>query len=532
MAQSRFLVALLLTLPLAALVGFRQGAAEYQRNLTDSSTRSSVRPPAARIRGQGRARPAVLPVNSVQMQNAPEPLASEMIPAERLAAYGNLAVQWMQEYLRIDTTNPPGNEIRAAEFFKRIFDREGIQCRLFQYASGRADIWARVPATVRVSDGATGRERPIILLNHMDVVTSDPSHWQAPPFSGSIVADTMYGRGSQDMKGEAIAQLLVMVMLKREHPPINRDVIFLATADEEAKDTGTDWFIAHRRDLLGNAEFLITEGGQNVFQDGQVRSVGVDVAEKAPFWLHLVARGQPGHGSIPIADSAVNRLLRALRRINAYHPAPKVLPSVDQFFRAMAAIEPPARARQFLNFRAALQDTRFRESVEQDDSLSYMLHNTISITMLGGSKQINVIPDEAWANLDVRLLPGEDPRKFLETLRAIVADPNVTIEPLDGFVSANSSPTDTLLFAAIRRVAEHYFAGAPVLPRLTSGYTESQRYRSLGMVCYGFTPYTATPAEADTEHGDNERIRLQELRRGYRVLYDVVLQVAGASSGT
>ena len=446
---------------------------------------------------------------------------SDRIPSDRLQQYADLAVQWSQKYFRIDTTNPPGNEMRGAVFFKEILDAEGIENRVFEYTPGRADLWARLPHTIEPA------RRPVVLLNHMDVVTSDPSHWKVPPFSGAIVDDYLYGRGAQDMKNEGIAHLLVTIMLKREKVPLDRDVIFLAVSDEEVDSTGTEWLIAHQRDLLGNAEFLINEGGMNIRDNTRVKYIGVDVGEKSPLWLHVVAHGRPGHGSVPLADSAPNRLIVALNRIRAYHPPIKLLPIVEEFLRAQAPNEPPARAVHFRNMRQAIWDKNFQRESERNETLNYLLHNTISITMLGGSAQTNVIPSEAWANLDVRLLPGEDPKQFLETLRRVVNDPNVTIEPQSSdFRPANYASTDTALYAAIRRVSAHYFPGTPVTPMLLSGTDENQIYRPLGIHAYGFNPYTATQEENDSEHGDDERIRVEELRRGFRVLYDVVTSVA------
>jgi acetylornithine deacetylase/succinyl-diaminopimelate desuccinylase-like protein len=451
-------------------------------------------------------------------------LASAKIPADRLQQYTDLALAWEQEYLRIDTTNPPGNEGRAAAFFKKIFDQEGIENRQFDYAPGRADLWARIPHTTAQA------KRPIILLNHMDVVTSDASHWKVPPFSAAVVGDYIYGRGAQDMKSEGLAQLVVMVMLKREKTALDRDVLFLAVSDEETAGTGTDWMIANQRNLLGNAEFLINEGGENLLEGRKVKYVGVDVGEKTPLWLRLVAHGRAGHGSEPIADSAPNRLVQALHRIMAYRTPLKVLPVVEEFLRDMAPYEPPARARQFRNIRQALRNRKFQEEVERNQSLNYLLRDTISLTMLGGSEQTNVIPSEAWANLDVRLLPGEDPKEFLESIRRVVNDPRVTIEPQNReFRVANYSPTNTTLYEAIRRVSAQYFPSTPVVPRLTSGYTENQRYRPLGINAYGFSPYAATEEEGSTEHGNDERIRVEEVRRGFRVLYDVVTAVAGTA---
>ncbi len=471
-------------------------------------------------------------------------LASARVPADHLKQYSDMAVTWMQEYLRIDTTNPPGNEMRAVEFYKKILDQEGIENRVFEYAPGRGDLWARLPRTERDQDQnphpvaedatrlghplANGTPRPIILLNHMDVVTSDAAHWKVPPFSGEIRDGYIWGRGAQDMKDEGLAQLVVMVMLKREKVALDRDVIFLGVADEEVDGTGTDWFITHQRDLLENAEFLINEGGENLLENGKVKDVGVDVGEKTTYWLRVVAHGRPGHGSRPNPESAPNRLVRALNRIIEYRTPLRVLPVVDEFLRDMAPYEPPERAAYFRDVRQAIQDKKFQELLENDESLNFLLRDTISLTMMGGSEQTNVIPPEAWANLDVRILPGGDPKALMEAVRRVVNDPNVTVEPLNReFQVANYSGTDNALFAAIREVSGKYFPGTPVVPHITSGYTENQRYRPLGINSYGFNPYTATDEEGNTEHGNDERIRVEEVRRGPRILFDVVVRVAG-----
>ncbi len=363
----------------------------------------------------------------------------------------------------------------------------------------------------------------------MDVVTSDPSHWRVPPFSAEVLDGVMYGRGAQDMKDEGLAQLIALTMLKREKVALDRDVIFLAVSDEEALGTGTDWMIANKKELFGDAEFLINEGGDNLLDNGKVRFIGVDVAEKSPFWLHVVAHGRPGHGSRPIAESAPNRLIRALDRISRFETPLRVTPVVEEYFREMAVYETPERAKQFRDLKRALEDKRFRESLERDESTNFLLRTTISLTMLGGSEQSNVIPPEAWANLDVRMLPGENPQEFLEAIRKVVADSSVTIEPQNQeFRLANQAGIDTDLYTAIRKVSEHYFPGVPVVPKITSGYTENQRYRPLGIHAYGYSGYTATASEGNSEHGNDERIRVEELRRGPQILFDVVTMVAGA----
>ena len=436
--------------------------------------------------------------------------------------YSDLAVRWMQQYLQIDTTNPPGNEARATAWMKKILDQEGIENRVFELASGRANLWARLPATVP----AGKKKRPLILLNHTDVVSSEPAHWSHPPFSGALKDGVLYGRGAQDMKDEGLAQLVVLSMLKREQQPLDRDVIFLATADEEVAGLGVDWMVRHP-ELLENAEFLINEGGENREENGRVLYVGLDVGEKSPYWVHLVAHGEPGHGSEPIADSAPNRLLRALNRIQAWEPPLQLLPAVEHYLQARAPMESGQRAAWFRDPRHALRDPHFRALVESDRDLAYLFRNTIALTMLGGSAQTNVIPAEAWANLDIRLLPGEDPSRFHAQLQRVIDDPNVSIEPIGVFFKANAAPTDTGLFRSIQRAAARYFPGAPILPTLTSGYNECQRYRELGIVAYGFSPYASTEAESDTQHGNDERVRVEQVRRAPRVLYDVVTGVTG-----
>jgi len=219
--------------------------------------------------------------------------------------------------------------------------------------------------------------------------------------------------------------------------------------------------------------------------------------------------------------------VHALDKIIAYKTPLRVLPVVDEFLKDMAPYEPPDEAVYYRNVRKAVEDKAFQDQVERDESLNFLLRDTISLTMLGGSQQTNVIPPEAWAHLDLRILPGGDPKAVMEALRRVLNDPNVTIEPLEPeFRLANYSGTDNALYAQIRQVSAKYFPATPVVPHITSGYTENQRYRPLGIVAYGFNPYTATEEEGNTEHGNDERIRVEEVRRGPKILFDVVAGVA------
>ena len=429
-------------------------------------------------------------------------------------AYQDMAVDLMRQYLRINTSNPPGNEIEAAKFLKAIFDKEGIKNEIFEYKPGRANIIARLPGN--------GSKRPIILLSHMDVVTADLAAWRVDPFAAEIIDGSIYGRGALDMKNEGLLHLMTMIILAREKPTLSRDIIFIATADEEVKDEGSIWMIANKADLFKNAEYLLTEGGDNLLEGNRVKFVGVDVAEKAPFWLQLKATGQPGHGSRPIADSAPNRLVRAMTRIVSYESPIKLLPAVEKFFKDIAPLQTEPLRSQFANIRESLKDSSFAASLLAQREYGFLLRNTISLTMMSGSKQTNVIPNEATCNLDVRLLPGEKPEEFLATLKRVIDDPKIQIENVNTFKPPNSSSLDTELFQVISRVTKAHHPEALITTKMLSGYTESQLYRQLGITAYGWAPINTTVEENEGVHGNNERITVKNVREGTREFYEVV----------
>jgi acetylornithine deacetylase/succinyl-diaminopimelate desuccinylase-like protein len=428
--------------------------------------------------------------------------------------YQDTAVDLMQQYLRINTSNPPGNEIEAAKFFKSIFDKNGIQSEIFEYKPGRANIIARLKGN--------GSKRPLILLSHMDVVTADPAAWTVDPFSGEIRDGAIYGRGALDMKGEGLLHLMTMLLLKKHGPSLSRDVIFLATADEEVHDEGSLWMIANKADLFKDAEYLLTEGGDNLLESGAVKFVGVDVAEKAPFWLQLTATGLPGHGSRPIADSATNRLVRAMNRILDWETPIKLLPAVEKFFKDIAPLQQEPLRSKFGNIRESLNDKEFVKQLTSDREYNFLLRTTISLTMLSGSKQTNVIPNTATCNLDVRLLPGEDRQEFLKALRGVINDSSIKIENINTFKPPNSSSIDSELFAAIVKVTKAHHPEAIVTTKMLSGYTESQLYRQLGITAYGWVPFYNTVAENEGVHGNNERISVKNVREGTKEFYEVV----------
>jgi acetylornithine deacetylase/succinyl-diaminopimelate desuccinylase-like protein len=240
----------------------------------------------------------------------------------------------------------------------------------------------------------------------------------------------------------------------------------------------------------------------------------------------MVATGRGGHGSIPIADSATNRLVEAMDRVIHWQTPICLLPTVEQFFQEIAKTAEEPQASEFRNIRKSLQDPAFVKMISKDENFNYMLRDTISLTVLKGSPQTNVIPDTASGELDVRLLPGEDPNAFLEQMRKIVDDPKIQLEPINPYRAPNSSSTDTSLYRIIERVVHEYNPQALVVPALNSGYTESQMYRPLGITAYGFVPIELTPEQEATEHAANERVPVEQLRRGIKMLYEVVARAA------
>lgn len=431
--------------------------------------------------------------------------------------YRDETVKLLQEYLRIDTSNPPGNELAAAEFFRRLFDGAGIPNTVYTYTPGRANIYA-----VLKGDGSL---RPLVLLSHLDVVRADAKNWEVPPFSGEILEGEIYGRGALDMKGEGLVHAVVMLIAARERLPLRRDLIFLATADEEVGDGGSAWILEHHPELVRDAEYLITEGGSNLIYPGRGTVYGIGVAEKAPYWIRMTATGRGGHGSVPITDSAPNRLARAMKRVVDWQTPIRVLPAVEHFFRQIARLEKAPRASQFRNIRKALRDPSFASLLSRDERYSYLLRNTVSLTVLKGSQQTNVIPDTASCDLDVRLLPGEDPQTFLAQLRTLVADDRIEFEAINRFRAPNSSSTDTALYRIIEHAVLQYNPQAVVAPGLNSGYTESQMYRPLGIICYGFIPIELTRELDATQHAANERVPVEQIRRAVKIFYEVVARV-------
>lgn len=445
----------------------------------------------------------------------PAQLSAQEIPWPQ---YQEETVRRLSEYLQVNTANPPGNELQAARFFAKWFAEEGIQSEIFMVAPGRANLVARLQGS--------GAKKPLILANHADVVNADPAGWIVDPYSGAIKEGRIYGRGALDMKGLGMLQAMVFVALHRQKVPLQRDVIFLMTADEEVSFGGAEWLVENKADILREAEFILTEGGTNMVENGEIKFFGVDTAEKSPFWMRMIATGVPGHGSRPKRNGASHRLARAMARVVDWETPITIIPGVEKFFRDVARNEKGDRAGQFRKIRESINDPVFLRSLTEDASYNYLLRNTISLTVLEGGPQTNVIPGKAVAHLDVRLLPGQKPEDFLRQLRLVIGDPEIQIEIItDPFRPATESPTSNEFFRAIEATVEEMYPGKIVTTRMLSGATECSVFRPLGVHCYGVSPFLTTPEDLTGVHGNNESVTVENVRTGVRFLYEIVEKI-------
>ena len=426
---------------------------------------------------------------------------------------GGAASQLLSQTIQINTVNPPGDERPLAELLVAVAQREGLEARVIETPSqgskrGRAAAWARLPGT--------GKRPPVVLLSHLDVVLAEPNGWAVDPFGGLVAGGYVVGRGALDAKGLAVTHLLAMAALARRGTELSRDVIFLSTPDEETGGRDGAGFIAQRhKDLLRGAEFMLTEGGGILLGDDGAPNVwGVAVAEKAPCWTRLTAKGTAGHASTGGLHGPVPRLVAALERLRRLQTEVRVVPEVADMFRDLAPLAEPENRAGLANLGDALaNDPEFRRRFLADDARAALVRDTIAVTVLKAGSSPNVVPEEARAELDVRLLPDERCDEFLEQLRDVVSDPSIRIEAILAF-ETHSSPADTALFRAIERVANEIDPGALVVPRVIAGFTDAHYFRELGIVAYGFMPRWLPPSETRGIHGPNERVSIENLERG------------------
>ena len=364
----------------------------------------------------------------------------ESVLASKVHTLDDEAVLWLQKYLQVDTVNPPGNESRAVDFYAKIFKNEGIEFNSAESAPGRGNIWARLK----------GGDRPaLILLQHTEVVPANKNFWTRDAFSGEIHDGYIWGRGALDMKGTGISQLAVFLSLHRSGVALNRDVIFLATADEEAGGAfGAGWMVENHPEVFADAGLLINEGGSGYQANGKI-IFGVEVTQKVPVWLRLTAIDTPGHGSSPRPTSSVTRIVEALHLIKENPFQARIIPEVERIFKSDSKSMEGELSDKFFNIKESIELEGFLEELQEYSASRHALtRDTCSMTRMGGSSKINVIPPEAWAEIDCRILPDRPAEEFIDTFTDLVKDTGVEVEVIMAFTSA-ISPTDSDLFKAI-----------------------------------------------------------------------------------
>jgi acetylornithine deacetylase/succinyl-diaminopimelate desuccinylase-like protein len=438
-------------------------------------------------------------------------------PAVDFAKLAEEATEWLAGLLRINTVNPPGNELAAARYLAGILEKEGIAPQVVETAPGRGAVFARLQASALPDPS-----HALLLLGHMDVVGVDPSKWSQDPFGAAIKDGAIWGRGTVDDKGPLIANLATFIALKRSGVRLQRDVIFLADGDEEqGGEAGIRALAEHLWDKIA-AAYCINEGGRTILKDGKVWYVGVQASEKVLVNYRLTATGTSGHASIPLKDNAVVHLAAAVEKLGNWEPPAKPLAITLRYFDGLAEVETDPELSKWMHAldTPERQDHAARILSNANPVWNSMLRNTVSPTMLQAGVRANVIPSEAKAVLNARLLPGELPGEFLEAMNKVVADPQVRID-MDTGNTRPSPPSDidTDFFRALQRASRLVFPGAPVLPLMSTWATDSAELRLRGVTCYGLVPFPLTEAEIGRMHADNERLPLASIRPGIEFVY-------------
>jgi acetylornithine deacetylase/succinyl-diaminopimelate desuccinylase-like protein len=430
-----------------------------------------------------------------------------------------------QALLRLDTSSPPGNEIRAVEYLEQVLGGAGIPYQVFARDPQRPNLVARI--------AGNGRKRPILVMGHTDVVTVDPQKWTFPPFAATRADGYVYGRGAVDDKDSVVAGLMLMLTLKRTGASLDRDVIFLAEAGEEgALEVGAQFMIDNHFEAI-DAEYCFAEGGGIVRTGGRVQQANVGTTEKEPRPIELIARGPAGHGSVPLKNNAVTRLSAALTAVASWVPPLQISETTVAYFRILSTLVSADIARRYrdvLSPDPRVSGPAAEWLLENQPQHWAMLHTSLVPTIVDGGYRYNVIPSEAKALVDVRLHPEEDQATFLDRVRAVVNDPIVEVRWFrEPYRPAGASRLDTEAYAVLQtQLATHY--NTTVLPMMGTGATDMAQVRSKGIQCYGIGPAidSEDASRGFGAHSDQERILETELHRFVRLQYDIVLELARA----
>jgi len=436
------------------------------------------------------------------------------------------AVQRLQELIRFDTTNPPGNETKVADYLKAIFDKEGIPSEIVALEPERGNLIARLKGN--------GKKKPLLLMGHSDVVGIVRDKWRVDPFAGVIQEGYVYGRGARDNKGGVTAMLQVMLMLHRQKQSLDRDIILLVESAEETGGPAGMSYVVEKHWPKIEAEFVLNEGGGARIRDGKVEYVSIQTGEKIPQGIKLVAHGLPGHGSVPRMDNPVIHLGAALDKVGNYQPPMRLNETTRSFFQKLSKISPPELQAIFNKLEDPMEGPSAQEKLRRSTNRSWLTYNSMLRTSISpnvvraGFKE-NVIPDQAEALLDVRLAPGDTREQVIADLRRVINDPAVEVLPHDwaGFKGSAVSRIDTEMYRAIERAQAFVYPEAIILPSMGTGATDSSLVRARGVQAYGVGP-PGTDEDAEGSHGNNERVSVEGLGKHIEFIYRAVVEVVAA----
>ena len=433
--------------------------------------------------------------------------------------------QLLSNLIRINTTNPPGNETAAANYIAKYLGKDGFKTEIVESAPGRGSVITRLKGT--------GEKPSLLLLSHLDVVAANPKEWTVDPFAGVVKDGYVYGRGAIDMKSMAAIEIMVIKLLKKNDVKLKGDVVFAGTPDEEqGGEEGAGYLLRHHKEKLW-CPYVINEGGGLAFPTKKGYVFPVQTAEKGILWLRIRTKGTPGHGSTPnMADNAVLRMNKVIDKLVEYKPPTIYVPTLKEFLAEMEKQDPelqeifsrllgnPTQSEQILD-ELAKKDRSLAEEIRPRTKM------TIAPTMIRGGVKENIIPSECEAVFDCRILPGQSVKETIDLIKSLLKD--VGLDKLSfEFIQAHDgseSPTDTLLYSTITGVLSELEPGCGVTPSLTTGGTDSRFFRETGSVCYGFQPQIPDEPNDQLEkrmHGIDERITVENLVFGVKMLYEVV----------
>ena len=432
---------------------------------------------------------------------------------ETLDHYSNL--------IKIDTTNPPGNETKAVEYIKKVLDREGISYEVFALDANRANIVARIKGN--------GSKRPIIVMGHTDTVGVQKEKWTVDPWGAVRKNGFIYGRGANDDKDNLTASLMIAILAKRMKVALDRDIIFIAESGEEGSSQfGIGHLAGQHWDAI-NAEYCLAEGGNTASRDGRVRYVSIATTEKVGRGVKLVAHGIAGHGSVPREDNPVTHLAAAVAKIGQFQMPMRLNDTTRAYFERLATISPPDEADRYNHLADAARGEEIQRYLAKNELMhNSMLRTSIVPTMITAGFRQNVIPSEAEATLDIRAVPDEDTEKLYATIRQVVNDPAVEVVARGQGTRPSPPPSklDTAMFQALEKVTKSMFPGAVTLPSMLTGATDMAQLRARGVQCYGVGPIVDENDRVGAAHTDDERLAEASLYKLVEYMWNAVMEVS------